>query len=136
MSNQKTLSIIKPDAVKAGNVDEINLVIENSGLKILEKKELKLSKEEAQQFYAVHSDKPFYKELCEFMPSGPIIVQMLEGENAIELYRKVMGATNPEEAEENTIRKKFATSIQENAVHGSDSVDNALKEINFFFKDV
>jgi nucleoside-diphosphate kinase len=136
MPNQKTLSIIKPDAVKAGNVDEINLVIENSGLKILEKKELKLSKEEAQQFYAVHSDKPFYKELCEFMTSGPIIVQMLEGENAIELYRKVMGATNPEEAEENTIRKKFATSIQENAVHGSDSVDNALKEINFFFKDV
>ena len=133
MPNQKTLSIIKPDAVKAGNVDEINLVIENSGLKILEKKELKLSKEEAQQFYAVHSDKPFYKELCEFMTSGPIIVQMLEGENAIELYRKVMGATNPEEAEENTIRKKFATSIQENAVHGSDSVDNALKEINFFF---
>ena len=136
MPNQKTLSIIKPDAVKAGNVDEINLVIENSGLKILEKKELKLSKEEAQQFYAIHSDKPFYKELCEFMTSGPIIVQMLEGENAIELYRKVMGATNPEEAEENTIRKKFATSIQENAVHGSDSIDNALKEINFFFKDV
>ena len=136
MPNQKTLSIIKPDAVKAGNVDEINLVIENSGLKILEKKELKLSKEEAQQFYAIHSDKPFYKELCEFMTSGPIIVQMLEGENAIELYRKVMGATNPEEAEENTIRKKFATSIQENAVHGSDSIDNALKENNFFFKDV
>ena len=136
MPNQKTLSIIKPDAVKAGNVDEINLVIENSGLKILEKKELKLSKEEAQQFYAIHSDKPFYKELCEFMTSGPIIVQMLEGENAIELYRKVMGATNPEEAEENTIRKKFATSIQENAVHGSDSEDNALKELNFFFKDI
>ena len=127
MPNQKTLSIIKPDAVKAGNVDEINLVIENSGLKILEKKELKLSKEEAQQFYAIHSDKPFYKELCEFMTSGPIIVQMLEGENAIELYRKVMGATNPEEAEENTIRKKFATSIQENAVHGFDSIYNALK---------
>jgi len=136
MSNQKTLSIIKPDAVKAGHVDSINLMIENSGLKILEKKELKLSKEEAQQFYAVHSDKPFYNELCEFMTSGPIIVQMIEGENAIELYRKVMGATNPEEAEENTIRKKFATSIQENAVHGSDSEDNALKELNFFFKDI
>ncbi len=136
MSNQKTLSIIKPDAVKAGYVDSINLMIENSGLKILEKKELKLSKEEAQQFYAVHSDKPFYNELCEFMTSGPIIVQMIEGENAIELYRKVMGATNPSEADENTIRKKFATSIQENAVHGSDSVDNALKELNFFFKDI
>ncbi len=136
MPNQKTLSIIKPDAVKAGNADAINLMIENSGLKILEKKELKLSKEEAQQFYSVHSDKPFYKELCEFMTSGPIIAQMLEGENAIELYRKVMGATNPEEAEENTIRKKFAISIQENAVHGSDSEDNALKELNFFFKDI
>ena len=136
MSNQKTLSIIKPDAVKAGHVDAINLMIENSGLKILEKKKIKLSKEEAQQFYAVHSDKPFYNELCEFMTSGPIIVQMIEGENAIELYRKVMGATNPSEADENTIRKKFATSIQENAVHGSDSIDNALKEINFFFKDV
>ena len=136
MSNQKTLSIIKPDAVKAGHVDAINLMIENSGLKILEKKEIKLSKEEAQQFYAVHSDKPFYNELCEFMTSGPIIVQMIEGENAIELYRKVMGATNPSEADENTIRKKFATSIQENAVHGSDSEGNALKELNFFFKDI
>ena len=136
MSNQKTLSIIKPDAVKAGHVDSINLMIENSGLKILEKKEIKLSKEEAQKFYAVHSDKPFYNELCEFMTSGPIIVQMIEGKNAIELYRKVMGATNPSEADENTIRKKFATSIQENAVHGSDSVDNALKELSFFFKDV
>ena len=133
MSNQKTLSIIKPDAVKAGHVDAINLMIENSGLKILEKKEIKLSKEEAQQFYAVHSDKPFYKDLCNFMTSGPIVVQMLEGENAVELYRKVMGATNPDNAEENTIRKKFATSIQENAVHGSDSEENALKELNFFF---
>ena len=135
MSNQKTLSIIKPDAVKAGYVDSINLMIENSGLKILEKKELKLSKEEAQQFYAVHSDKPFYDELCEFMISGPIIVQMIEGKNAIELYRKVMGATNPVEADENTIRKKFANSIQENVVHGSDSEDNAVEELKFFFKD-
>tara|TARA_B100001123_G_C15061697_1_gene927873 strand:- start:147 stop:557 length:411 start_codon:yes stop_codon:yes gene_type:complete len=136
MSNQKTLSIIKPDAVKAGNVDAINSMIENSGLSILEKKEIKLTKEEAEEFYAVHSEKPFYKELCEFMTSGPIVVQILEGENAVELYRKAMGATNPEEAEENTIRKKFATSIQENAVHGSDSEENALKELNFFFKNV
>ena len=136
MSNQKTLSIIKPDAVKAGYVHAINSMIENSGLKILEKKELKLSKEQAQQFYAVHSDKPFYNDLCEFMTSGPIVVQILEGENAIELFRKVMGATNPEEADENTIRKKFATSIQENAVHGSDSEGNALEELNFFFKDI
>jgi nucleoside-diphosphate kinase len=136
MSNQKTLSIIKPDAVKAGHADAINLMIKNSGLKILKKKKLKLSKEEAQKFYAVHSDKPFYDELCEFMTSGSIIVQMIEGENAIELYRKIMGATNPAEADNNTIRKKFATSIQENAVHGSDSEDNALKELNFFFKDI
>ena len=136
MSNQKTLSIIKPDAVKAGHADAINLMIKNSGLKILKKKKLKLSKEEAQKFYAVHSDKPFYDELCEFMTSGSIIVQMIEGENAIELYRKIMGATNPAEADKNTIRKKFATSIQENAVHGSDSEDNALKELNFFFQDI
>ena len=136
MSNQKTLSIIKPDAVKAGHVDAINLMIKNSGLKILKKKKLKLSKEEAQKFYVVHSDKPFYNELCEFMTSGSIIVQMIEGENAIELYRKIMGATNPAEADKNTIRKKFATSIQENAVHGSDSEDNALKELNFFFQDI
>ena len=133
MPNQKTLSIIKPDAVKAGNVDAINSMIENSGLNILEKKEIKLTKEEAEEFYAVHSEKPFYKELCEFMTSGPIVVQILEGENAVELYRKAMGATNPADAEENTIRKKFATSIQENAVHGSDSEENALKELNFFF---
>tara|TARA_B000000460_G_C21459628_1_gene367464 strand:+ start:427 stop:828 length:402 start_codon:yes stop_codon:yes gene_type:complete len=133
MSNQKTLSIIKPDAVKAGHTDAINLMIESSGLKILQRKELNLTIEQAEKFYAVHSDKPFYKDLCNFMTSGPIVVQMLEGENAVELYRKVMGVTNPDKAEENTIRKKFATSIQENAVHGSDSEENALKELNFFF---
>ena len=133
MPNQKTLSIIKPDAVKAGHANAINLMIENAGLKILKKKELNLTTEQAKEFYSIHSDKPFYNELCDFMTSGPIIVQMLEGENAIELYRKVMGATNPDDAEENTIRKKFATSIQENAVHGSDSEENALKELNFFF---
>ena len=134
MSNQKTLSIIKPDAVKAGHTDAINLMIESSGLKILQRKELNLTIEQAEKFYAVHSDKPFYKDLCEFMTSGPIVVQILEGDNAVELYRKVMGSTNPDEAEENTIRKKFATSIQENAVHGSDNEENALKELNFFFK--
>ena len=133
MSNQKTLSIIKPDAVKAGHTNAINLMIESSGLKILQRKELNLTIEQAEKFYAVHSDKPFYKDLCEFMTSGPIVVQILEGDNAVELYRKVMGSTNPDEAEENTIRKKFATSIQENAVHGSDSEENALKELNFFF---
>ena len=135
MSNQKTLSIIKPDAVKAGYVHAINSMIENSGLKILEKKELKLSNEQAQQFYAVHSDKPFYNDLCEFMASGPIVVQILEGENAIEKYRKVMGATNPENAEKDTIRKQFALNIQENSVHGSDSEESAITEINYFFSD-
>ena len=136
MAVQRTLSIIKPDAVRSGHVDSINSLIENSGLKIIKQKNLTLNKEQAAKFYSVHSDKPFYKELCEFMTSGPIVVQILEGENAVELYRKAMGATNPADAEENTIRKKFATSIQENAVHGSDSEENALKELNFFFKDV
>ena len=133
MSNQTTLSIIKPDAVKAGHADAINTMIESAGLKILQSREISLTKEQAQDFYEVHSDKPFYDDLCGFMTSGRILVQILEGENAVELYRKVMGATNPEEAEENTIRKKFATSIQENAVHGSDSEENAGAELRFFF---
>ena len=135
MSNQRTLSIIKPDAVKAGNADAINLMIEKAGLKIIKKKEIILNKEQAQKFYEIHSDKPFYNDLCDFMTSGPIIIQMLEANNAVELYRKVMGSTDPNEAEENTIRKKFATSIQENAVHGSDSEENALKELSFFFSE-
>ena len=133
MALEHTLSIIKPDAVKAGHSDSINLMIENCGLKILEQKTLTLSKEQARKFYLVHFDKPFYDELCEFMTSGPIIVQMLEGNNAIEIYRKVMGSTDPKNADDGTIRKKFAKSIQENAVHGSDSKDNAKKELKFFF---
>jgi len=135
MSIEQTLSIIKPDAVKAGNAGSINKIIQDSGLKILKTKEILLSNEEASKFYSIHSDKPFFNELCIFMTSGPIIVQILEGENAVDLYRKIMGATNPSDAEENTIRKEFATSIQENAVHGSDSKENAIKEINFFFKE-
>ena len=133
MPYQKTLSIIKPDAVKAGNADNINSMIEQTGLKISERRELTLSKKEAEQFYLVHADKPFYNELCEFMTSGPIIVQILEGDNAIEVYRKIMGTTDPKTADVNTIRKQFASSIQENAVHGSDSEENALKELKFFF---
>ena len=136
MSIEQTLSIIKPDAVKAGNAGSINKIIQDSGLKILKTKEILLSNEEVSKFYSIHSDKPFFNELCIFMTSGPIIVQILEGENAVDLYRKIMGATNPSDAEENTIRKEFATSIQENAVHGSDSKDNAIKELNFFFKDI
>ena len=135
MSIEQTLSIIKPDAVKAGNAGSINKIIQDSGLKILKTKEILLSNEEVSKFYSIHSDKPFFNELCIFMTSGPIIVQILEGENAVDLYRKIMGATNPSDAEENTIRKEFATSIQENAVHGSDSKENAIKEINFFFKE-
>ena len=134
MALEHTLSIIKPDAVKAGYSDSINLMIENCGLKILEQKTLTLSKEQARKFYLVHFDKPFYDELCKFMTSGPIIVQMLEGDNAIEIYRKVMGSTDPKKADDGTIRKKFAKSIQENAVHGSDSKDNAEKELFFFFR--
>lgn len=133
MALERTLSIIKPDAVKADYSDSINLMIENCGLKILEQKTLTLSKEQARKFYLVHFDKPFYDELCKFMTSGPIIVQMLEGDNAIEIYRKVMGSTDPKNADDGTIRKKFAKSIQENAVHGSDSKDNAEKELKFFF---
>ena len=133
MALEHTLSIIKPDAVKADYSDSINLMIENCGLKILEQKTLTLSKEQARKFYLVHFDKPFYDELCKFMTSGPIIVQMLEGDNAIEIYRKVMGSTDPKNADDGTIRKKFAKSIQENAVHGSDSKDNAEKELKFFF---
>ncbi len=135
MTIQKTLSIIKPDATKLGYTDLINQMIEDAGLKIIEKKQLTLNNDQAKEFYKVHSDKSFYNELCDFMTSGPIVVQILEGDNAIELYRQTMGATNPEEAGANTIRKKFASSIQENAVHGSDSEENAVKEIEFFFKN-
>ena len=133
MSLQRTLSIIKPDAVKSGYVDSINSLIESSGLKIIKKKNLTLNKEQAAKFYSIHSDKSFYKGLCSFMSSGPIVVQMLEGDNAIEIYRDLMGATDPKNAKEHTIRKKFAASVQENAVHGSDCEEDAKKELDFFF---
>ena len=133
MSLQRTLSIIKPDAVKSGYVHTINSLIESSGLKIIKKKNLTLNKEQAAKFYSIHSDKSFYKELCSFMSSGPIVVQMLEGDNAIEIYRDLMGATDPKNAKEHTIRRKFAASVQENAVHGSDCEEDAKKELDFFF---
>jgi len=133
MSLERTLSIIKPDAIKSDYVESINSMIENSGLKIIKKRNLTLTKEQAAQFYSVHSDKHFYNELCEFMCSGPIIVQMLEGEDAIKIYRNLMGTTDPKNAKDNTIRKKYAVSVQENAVHGSDNKENAEKELNFFF---
>tara|TARA_B100001057_G_C22480600_1_gene806303 strand:+ start:270 stop:686 length:417 start_codon:yes stop_codon:yes gene_type:complete len=131
----KTFSIIKPDAIKRNKSGAINKIIENSNLKIVAQKMIKLSKEKAQGFYAIHKDKPFFNDLIEYMTSGPVIVQVLDGVNSIEEYRKIMGATNPENAEIGTIRKLYALNIQENSVHGSDSEDNAEKEIKYFFND-
>ena len=132
---EMTLSIIKPDATKRNITGSINKIIEVNNLKIIAQKRIKLSKEKAEGFYAIHKEKPFFNELIEYMTSGPVIVQVLEGDNAVEKYRKIMGSTNPENAEEGTIRKKFGISIDKNSVHGSDSVENAKIEIDFFFKD-
>ena len=131
----RTFSIIKPDATKRNITGSINNMIEDSNLIIVAQKRIKLSKEKAEGFYAVHRDKPFFNDLIEYMTSGAVIVQVLQGENAVENYRKIMGATNPDNAEEGTIRKKHALNIQENSVHGSDSVENAKIEINFFFNE-
>ena len=131
----KTLSIIKPDATSRNISGQINSIIEKSGLKIIAQKMIKLNLDQAKIFYFIHKDKPFYNDLINYMISGQVIVQVLKGNDAVNKYRKVMGATNPENAEDGTIRKKFAISVQENSVHGSDSDENALKEINFFFKD-
>ena len=135
MSIEQTLSIIKPDATSRNITGQVNSIIEKSGLKIIGQKRIKLTKETAGKFYEVHKERPFFKELVSFMVSGPVIVQVLQGENAVALYRKVMGATNPQEAEEGTIRKEFALSIEANSVHGSDSIENAKKEISFFFSE-
>ena len=135
MSVEKTLSIIKPDAVKRDLTGKIIAMFEEKGLRIVAQKKILLSKEQAGSFYAVHRQRPFFDELCEFMSSGPIVVQVLQGSNAIELNRQIMGATNPEEADEGTIRKKYALSLEKNSVHGSDSLENAKIEIDFFFKD-
>ena len=130
----RTLSIIKPDATSRNITGQVNALIEKSGLRIIAQKMIKLSLEQAKSFYAIHRDKSFYNDLVNYMISGPVIVQILEGKNAVNKYREIMGATNPENAENGTIRKKFALSVQENSVHGSDSEDSALKEISFFFK--
>ena len=135
MSIEKTLSIIKPDATSRNLTGQINSIIEKSGLKIIAQKRIKLTKDIASRFYEVHKDRPFFQDLVSFMISGPVVVQVLQGNNAIALYREVMGTTNPEEAEAGTIRKQFALSIEANSVHGSDSVDNANKEISFFFAE-
>ena len=127
--SEKTLCIIKPDAVENNFVDQINEMIESKGLSILKSKKTNISSETAKQFYAEHSEKPFFNELVDFITSGPAVVQILEGDACITSYRSLMGATNPEEAEEGTIRKKFAESISKNAVHGSDSPESADREI-------
>ena len=135
MSIEQTLSIIKPDATSRNITRQVNSIIEKSGLIILGQKRIKLTEETAGKFYEVHKERPFFQDLVSFMVSGPVIVQVLQGENAVSLYRKVMGATNPQEAEVGTIRKEFALSIEANSVHGSDSIENAKKEISFFFSE-
>ena len=133
MTIQRTFSIIKPDATQRNPTGKINAVIEENGLRIVAQRRVRLTTEQAKAFYEVHADKPFYGELVEFMTSAPVVVQVLEGENAVAHYREVMGATNPEKAKEGTIRKMFALSMGENSVHGSDSEENAAREIGFFF---
>ena len=131
----RTFSIIKPDATKRNITGSINKIIEDNDLNIVAQKRIKLSKDKAEGFYAIHKEKPFFSDLIDYMTSGPVIVQVLEGENAVEKYRKIMGATNPEDASDGTIRNKYALNIQENSVHGSDSDENAKIEINYFFDD-
>ena len=131
----RTFSIIKPDATKRNITGSINKIIEDNNLAIIAQKRIKLSKEKAEGFYSIHKDKPFFNDLIEYMTSGPVIVQVLQGDNAVENYRRIMGATNPENAEKGTIRKEYALNIQENSVHGSDSEENAKIEINYFFED-
>ena len=136
MSNlEKTLSIIKPDAVERNLVDEIKSIFVKNNLNIKESKKIHVTKDEASEFYKVHQSKAFYNDLCAYLSSGPIVVMILEGENAVMANRKLMGASNPKEAEDNTIRKLYGISIDKNSVHGSDSIDNARKEIDFFFKN-
>ena len=132
---EKTLSIIKPDAVERKLEDKIKDFFVKNGLKILKSKKVKISKEEAAEFYKVYQTKPFYGELCNYLSSGPIVVMVLEGENAVLKNRELMGATDPKNADEGTLRKMYGISIDKNSVHGSDSVENAKIEIDFFFKD-
>mgnify|MGYP001311140681 CR=1 FL=1 len=135
MSNEQTLSIIKPDAVERNLAENIKNIFVKNNLRIKESKKIHITKDEAAEFYKVHQSKPFYNDLCAYLSSGPIIVLVLEGENAVIENRELMGATNPKDAKENTIRKLYGISIDKNSVHGSDSVENAKKEIKFFFKN-
>ena len=131
---EQTLSIIKPDAVERNLVEDIKNIFIKNNLAIKESKKIHINKDEASEFYRAHQSKPFYNDLCNYLSSGPIVVMILEGQNAVLANRKLMGATNPKDAEENTIRKLYGISIDKNSVHGSDSIDNAKKEIEFFFK--
>ena len=136
MSNtEQTLSIIKPDAVERNLLEEIKNEFNKNGFEIIKEKKIHLSKQEAEKFYKIHETKPFYNDLCEYLSSGPIIVMTLQKDNAVLDNRKLMGATNPKEAEEGTLRKRYGISIDKNSVHGSDSIENAKIEIDFFFKD-
>ena len=132
---ERTLSIIKPDATKRNISGRINQIIEENDLRIIAQKRIKLSSDQAIRFYSIHNKKPFFNDLINYMTSGPVIVQVLEANNAVNKYREIMGATNPEKAKNGTIRKKLALNVQENSVHGSDSIKNAKNEINFFFTE-
>ena len=136
MAIENTLSIIKPDATKRNITGSINAKFEDAGLNIIAQKRLQMTKDMAQKFYEIHKDRPFFNDLVDFMISGPVIAQVLRGENAVKLNRDVMGATNPKEAEIGTIRNEFAESIEANSVHGSDSIENAKSEIAFFFAEI
>ena len=130
----KTFSIIKPDATKRNITGSVNQVIEQNGLRIIAQKRIKLNTDQAENFYAIHKDKPFFRDLIDYMTSEPVVVQVLTGKNCVDKYRNIMGATNPKNAEKGTIRNLFALNVQENSVHGSDSEENAKIEIDFFFK--
>ena len=132
---ERTFSIIKPDATKRNISGRINQIIEEKGLRIIAQKRIKLSSDQAKKFYSIHNKKPFFNDLINYMTSGPVVVQVLEANNAVDKYREIMGATNPEKAKNGTIRKILALNVQENSVHGSDSINNAKNEINFFFTE-
>ena len=136
MNIQQTLSIIKPDATKRNIIGKILSKLESSGLKIIAQKKIQLSEHQAQEFYKVHEERPFYNDLVRFMISGPVVVQVLEGDDAVAKNRDIMGATNPDDAKDGTIRKEFAQSLEANSVHGSDSIENANIEISFFFSKI
>ena len=135
MAVTRTFSIIKPDATRRNLTGAVTKMLEEAGLRVVASKRIQMSREQAEGFYEVHKERPFYGELCDFMTSGPVVVQVLEGEDAVKRNRDIMGATNPEDADEGTIRKTYAESIEANSVHGSDSDENAATEIAFFFSD-